>query len=53
MNRIACEPYIQAVSNRLQKLTEANHSLAAIESLDDLIPRLLDLAHGFWIWPRR
>ncbi len=44
MNHIACEPYIEAVSNRLRKLTEANHSLAAIESLDDLFPRLLDLA---------
>jgi len=39
-----CEPYIEAVSHRLRKLTEANHSLAEIESLDDLFPRLLDLA---------
>lgn len=44
MNRMECEPFIEAVSNRLRKLTEANHSLAEIESLDDLFPRLLDLA---------
>jgi len=44
MNRMECEPYIEAVSHRLRKLTEANHSLAEIESLDDLFPRLLDLA---------
>jgi len=44
MNRIECEPYVEAVSNRLRKLTEANHSLAGIESLDDLFPRLLNLA---------
>jgi sigma-B regulation protein RsbU (phosphoserine phosphatase) len=44
MNPMECEPYIEAVSNRLRKLTEANHSLAGLESLDDLFPRLLDLA---------
>ena len=43
MNQDVCEPYIAAVSNRLRKLTEANHSLAEIESLDGLFPRLLDL----------
>jgi len=46
MNPIECQPYIETVSNRLRKLTEANHSLAEIESLDDLFPRLLDLAKG-------
>ena len=44
MNRTECEPYVEAVSNRLRKLTEANHSLAGLESLGDLFPRLLDLA---------
>jgi sigma-B regulation protein RsbU (phosphoserine phosphatase) len=44
MNHMECEPYIEAVSHRLKKLTEANHSLAETESLDDLFPRLLDLA---------
>ena len=44
MNPVECLPYIEVVSNRLRKLTEANHSLAEIESLDDLFPRLLDLA---------
>jgi len=39
-----CEPYIEAVSHRLRKLTEANHSLAEMESLDELFPRLIDLA---------
>jgi len=43
MNQDVCEPYIAAVSSRLKKLTEANHSLAEIESLDGLFPRLLDL----------
>ena len=46
MNPMECQPYIEAVSSRLRKLTEANHSLAEIESLDDLFPRLLDLAKG-------
>jgi serine phosphatase RsbU (regulator of sigma subunit) len=32
------------ISLRLQKLIEANHSLAWVESLDELVPRLLDLA---------
>jgi phosphoserine phosphatase RsbU/P len=36
--------YIDSVSSRLRKLTEANRSLAEIESLDDLFPRLMDLA---------
>ena len=44
MNRMECQPYIAAISNRLRKLTEANHSLAEIESLDGLFPRLLDLS---------
>ena len=44
MNPMACEPYVEAVSSRLRKLTEANRSLAERESLDDLFPRLLDLA---------
>ena len=44
MNRTECQPYIAAVSNRLRKLTEANHSLAEIESLDGLFPRLLNLS---------
>jgi serine phosphatase RsbU (regulator of sigma subunit) len=43
MNQDVCEPYISAVSSRLKKLTEANHSLAEIEILDGLFPRLLDL----------
>ena len=43
MKQNFCEPYIAAVSGRLKKLTEANHSLAEIESLDGLFPRLLDL----------
>lgn len=43
MNQDVCEPYIATVSSRLKKLTEANHSLAEIESLDGLFPRLLDL----------
>ena len=46
MNPMECQPYIEAVSSRLKRLTEANHSLAEIESLDDLFPRLLDLAKG-------
>jgi len=44
MNNNECQQYIDPVSNRLRKLTEANRSLAEIESLDDLLPRLLDLA---------
>jgi len=44
MNRMECEPYIEAVSHRLRKLTEANHSLAEMESLEELFPRLIDLA---------
>jgi sigma-B regulation protein RsbU (phosphoserine phosphatase) len=44
MNHTKCQHYIDPVSNRLRKLTEANRSLAEIESLDDLLPRLMDLA---------
>jgi sigma-B regulation protein RsbU (phosphoserine phosphatase) len=44
MNHVECQNYIDPVSNRLRKLTEANRSLAEIESLDDLLPRLMDLA---------
>jgi sigma-B regulation protein RsbU (phosphoserine phosphatase) len=44
MNHTECQHYIDPVSNRLRKLTEANRSLAEIESLDDLLPRLMDLA---------
>ena len=32
------------VSKRLKKLIDANQSLAEVESLDKLVPRLLDLA---------
>jgi sigma-B regulation protein RsbU (phosphoserine phosphatase) len=44
MNHTECQHYIDPVSNRLRNLTEANRSLAEIESLDDLLPRLMDLA---------
>ena len=44
MNPMECQPYVETISSRLRKLTEANRSLAEIESLDDLFPRLLDLA---------
>ena len=44
MNPNECQPYIDPVSNRLKKLTEANRSLAEIESLDELLLRLLVLA---------
>ena len=44
MNHNECQQYTDPVSNRLRKLTEANRSLAEIESLEDLLPRLLDLA---------
>jgi serine phosphatase RsbU (regulator of sigma subunit) len=44
MNRNECQYHIEPVSNRLRKLTEANRSLAEIESLDELLLRLLDLA---------
>jgi len=44
MNDTECQQYTDPVSNRLRKLTEANRSLAEIESLDDLLPRLMDLA---------
>jgi len=44
MNHNECQHYIDPVSSRLRKLTEANRSLAEIESLGDLFPRLMDLA---------
>ncbi|MGE5257241.1 MAG: PP2C family protein-serine/threonine phosphatase [Hyphomicrobiales bacterium] len=44
MNHNECQHYIDPVSNRLRKLTEANRSLAEIETLDDLLLRLMDLA---------
>jgi hypothetical protein len=44
MNHTECQNYIDPVSNRLRKLIEANHSLSEIESLDDLLQRLMDLA---------
>ena len=44
MNHNECQPYIDPVSNRFRKLTEANRSLAEIESLDDLLLRLMELA---------
>jgi sigma-B regulation protein RsbU (phosphoserine phosphatase) len=44
INQKECRHHIDPVSNRLKKLTEANRSLAEIESLDDLLPRLMDLA---------
>ena len=44
MNHNECQHDIEGVSNRLRKLTEANRSLAEIESLDDLLARLMDLA---------
>ena len=44
MNHTECQQYTDSVSNRLRKLTEANRSLAEIESLDDLLPRLMDLS---------
>ena len=44
MDHDECQHYIDPVSSRLRKLTEANRSLAEIESLDDLFPRLMDLA---------
>ena len=44
MNHIECQRHIETVSNCLGKLTEANHALAEIESLDGLLPHLMDLA---------
>ena len=44
MDHNECQHHIDPISSRLRKLTEANHSLAEIESLDDLFPRLMDLA---------
>lgn len=44
MNPDECRQYIDPVSNRLRKLTEANRSLAEIESLDELLLRLMELA---------
>jgi sigma-B regulation protein RsbU (phosphoserine phosphatase) len=39
-----CELQFEEVSSRLRTLTEANRSLAEIESLGELFPRLMDLA---------
>ncbi len=44
MDSNECQPFIDSASNRLKKLTEANRSLAEIESLDELLLRLLVLA---------
>ncbi|MEJ2728990.1 MAG: GAF domain-containing protein [Deltaproteobacteria bacterium] len=44
MNQKECRHHIEPVSNRLKKLTEANRSLAEIESLDELLLRLMELA---------
>ena len=44
MNHDECRHYIDPVASRLRKLTEANRSLAEMESLGDLFPRLMDLA---------
>jgi len=44
MNQKECQHHIEPVSNRLRKLTEANRLLAEIESLDELLLRLMDLA---------
>jgi serine phosphatase RsbU (regulator of sigma subunit) len=44
MDHDECQHYIDPVSSRLRKLTEANRSLAEIESLGELFPRLMDLA---------
>jgi len=44
MSHNECQHYIEPVSKRLRKLSEANHSLAEIEALDELLQRLMDLA---------
>jgi serine phosphatase RsbU (regulator of sigma subunit) len=44
MNPDECQHDMESVSSRLRKLTEANRSLAEIESLRELFPRLMDLA---------
>ena len=44
MNQKECRHHVEPVSNRLRKLTEANRSLAEIESLDELLLRLMELA---------
>jgi serine phosphatase RsbU (regulator of sigma subunit) len=44
MNPDECQRHIEPFSNRLRKLAEANHSLAEIESLDELLLRLMELA---------
>jgi len=44
MNHDECQQHIDPVSNRLRKLTAANRSLAEIESLNELLLRLMDLA---------
>jgi hypothetical protein len=43
MSQNECQHYIEPVSKRLRKLSEANQSLAEIESLEDLLPRLMEL----------
>ena len=43
MNRTDDQHDIETVSNRLKKLAEANRSLAEIESLDELLLRLMEL----------
>jgi sigma-B regulation protein RsbU (phosphoserine phosphatase) len=44
MNQKEGRHHIEPASNRLRKLTEANRSLAEIESLDELLLRLMELA---------
>jgi serine phosphatase RsbU (regulator of sigma subunit) len=44
MNHDECQHHVDPVSNRLRKLTAANRSLAEIESLNELLLRLMDLA---------
>jgi len=44
MNRTDDQHDIETVSNRLKKLAEANRSLAEIESLDEVLLRLMELA---------
>lgn len=44
MDQKECRNHIEPVSNRLKTLIEANRSLAEIESLDDLLLRLMDLS---------
>ena len=44
MNQNDCRNHIDPVSKRVRKLTEANRSLAEIESLEEVLLRLMDLA---------